>query len=380
MLDSLEIRNFKNLKNFRIDKLERVNLFTGKNNTGKSTILEAVGLFASKCDSNFIYRLLAERGEGYSLSNRSQNSPDQNLKILSSLFTNRFVGFNPGDSISIGSFENTLFGNNLSPANSVRLRFVKYIDESVEETDGNSLPNIISKRIVINGEVDDKNIDYSYSIGMEIKIGDNSYIRPLSRIMTKTILRGFETSDNYQFIKSNSFDSEINGKLWDSITLTEKEGFVIEALQIIEPKVERIAFIGENLKERSAVIKLAGNENVLPLRSMGDGINRVLTMILAIVNSDNGYVLIDEFENGLHYSVQKKLWEIIFILSQKLNVQVFATTHSGDCIFAFEEVLNNSGKNEGKLMRLDNKVESIKLVEYNSDELRIANEHQIETR
>ena len=65
---------------------------------------------------------------------------------------------------------------------------------------------------------------------------------------------------------------------------------------------------------------------------MGDGINRILTIILAMVNCENGYLLIDEFENGLHYSVQEKLWEIIFYLAKRLNIQVFATTHSNDTI------------------------------------------------
>ena len=60
------------------------------------------------------------------------------------------------------------------------------------------------------------------------------------------------------------------------------------ALRIIEPDVERIAFIEESPRERTAVVKLKSISNVLPLKSMGDGINRILTIILALVNSDNG--------------------------------------------------------------------------------------------
>ena len=75
---------------------------------------------------------------------------------------------------------------------------------------------------------------------------------------------------------------------------------------------------------------------------MGDGINRILTIILSMVNVENGYFFIDEFENGLHYSVQKDLWKMIFYLAEKLNIQVFATTHSSDCINAFQEVINDS--------------------------------------
>jgi len=114
---------------------------------------------------------------------------------------------------------------------------------------------------------------------------------------------------------------------------------------------------------------------------MGDGINRVLTIILALVNSDNGYLLIDEFENGLHYSVQSQLWNIIFNLAKILNVQVFVTTHSEDCIYGFENVLNSSIESGGgMLIRLENEDGKIKQVEFRPDELKIATNLNIETR
>lgn len=75
-------------------------------------------------------------------------------------------------------------------------------------------------------------------------------------------------------------------------------------------------------------VKIEGIDEPLPLKSMGDGITRLFHIIVALVNARNGILLIDEFENGLHWSVQPKVWDIVFQLSEKLNVQVFATTHS----------------------------------------------------
>ena len=83
----------------------------------------------------------------------------------------------------------------------------------------------------------------------------------------------------------------------------------------------------------------------------------------------------------MHHSVQEKLWEIIFYLSKKLNVQVFATTHSEDCIRGFEEALNgNKDKLDGKLIRLDLKKGVIRPVEFNSEELKIVSDGNIEIR
>ena len=114
---------------------------------------------------------------------------------------------------------------------------------------------------------------------------------------------------------------------------------------------------------------------------MGDGINRILTIILALVNAENGFLLIDEFENGLHHTVQEQLWKIIFDLAGKLNVQIFATTHSEDCISGFASVLNkHNNLIEGKLIRLENRNGIIRQVEYDANELRIATVNNIETR
>ena len=85
MLDSLEIKNFRNLKEFRINSLARVNLITGKNNTGKSSILEALAIFASKGDSNVISKILAERGEDL-------EKTVFNIKVYASLFYFALLG------------------------------------------------------------------------------------------------------------------------------------------------------------------------------------------------------------------------------------------------------------------------------------------------
>lgn len=380
MLNSLEIRNFRNLKELKINSLGSVNLFTGKNNTGKSTLLEAIALYAAKGDLNFLYQLLNERGENYKQNDSSKDATEINIKALCSFFSNRNIGFKQKDSLSIGLVEKTLFGEQRSNENFVTIRFVKYYDEAIDEIDNDLNQSLRRKRVIVENEIDGLLIDYR--IGLEVRSGSGSYIFPLDRERPFRLLsRTIGTPENYQFIKTKNIDREINGKLWDNITLSEKEIYVIEALRIIEPDVERIAFIEESPRERTAVVKLKSNNIVLPLKSMGDGINRILTIILALVNSDNGFLLIDEFENGLHYSVQEKLWKIIFNLSEKLNVQVFATTHSEDCIAGFEYILNdNKNKLEGKLIRLELVNSFVKQVEFNADELKIANAENIETR
>ena len=377
MLDSLDIKNYRNLKEFRIGSLGRVNLIIGKNNTGKSTLLEAIAIYATKGDLGLIYQLLEERGENFRQSDSNENIIESKIKSLSSMFTNRFIGFERDDAISIGSLDNDLLATEEFADKLVSFRFVKYFDENQRDNQG-----VITSRnrTIVNREVDKQNVNYK--VGLEIKVGFVSYILSLDEDRPYRFgYGGIGNSENFQFIRTRNIDRATNSKLWDNITLTEKEKYVIEALQIIEPLTERIAFVEESSGERAAVIKHSGVSGVLPLRSMGDGINRILTIILALVNSDNGFLLIDEFENGLHHTVQEQLWKIIFSLAGKLNIQVFVTTHSEDCISGFENTLN-SVKNslEGKLIRLDNVNGVIKQVEFSAEELKIATDQNIETR
>ena len=84
MINSLDIKNYRNLNELKINSLGRLNLITGKNNTGKSTLLEAIAIYATKGDFNQIYQLLIERGEYFKRADETKNPTESNLKVLSS--------------------------------------------------------------------------------------------------------------------------------------------------------------------------------------------------------------------------------------------------------------------------------------------------------
>jgi len=374
MLNSLVIKNFRNLKDLKIDSLGRVNLIVGKNNIGKSSLLEATGIYAAKGEPRFIYGLLEARGEADKKVEGKVDEAEANKRMLSSLFTNRTLGFEGSEAISIGP----IFEEEGSSHATVLLQFFKFTEEWDKE-------GFMRKNRVLASPQMAENQTAVIRIGFEIKVGEKSImavpIDEASLFRTRSLFREEALCGIVQFIRSKDIEREINGSLWDKITLTEKETHVIEAMKIVETSIERIAFIEGGAKDRKAVVKLSGMPHVLPLQSMGDGVNRILTIILALVNCGNGYLLIDEFENGLHHTVQEKLWEIVFRLSKKLNVQVFATTHSEDCIAGFGEILNKSENlPDGKLIRMESRKGVFRIVDYMPDEVRIATENHIETR
>ena len=130
---------------------------------------------------------------------------------------------------------------------------------------------------------------------------------------------------------------------------------------------------------RTAIVRSGSFRRPVPLRSFGDGLNRLFAIALSIVNARGGVLLVDEFENGLHYSVQLDAWRMMFRLAQELAVQVFATSHSQDVVNAFQEAAVESPE-EGVLLRLTRRGDDIIPVVADEDELAIAARHSIEVR
>lgn len=376
MLESIYIKNYKNLDGLNIESLDRVNLIAGKNNTGKSSFLEAVALYTSKADFVLLDEILEERGERIKDSGRAKDYTEANLLAFSSFFTDRNNSFEKSNTINIGTIERDLFGELSVNSKALSIRLVKFIEENLND---NSQTGITRKRIILDG-VNEK-LSPEFKIGIEIKHSDHSYLLPFEHERTfRFIYKTRSDAPQVQFVRTKNINPNRNASLWDKITLTEKELYLVEALNIIGPKVERISYVGESSLSRTAVVRLAGHNAVVPLNSLGDGINRIFSIILSLVNAEKGYLLIDEFENGFHYSVQSKIWELVFSLAEKLNVQVFATTHSSDCINGFQEALHQFSNVSGRMYRFDNDGSRITPVPFDKIELQSSFEMDVEIR
>lgn len=96
----------------------------------------------------------------------------------------------------------------------------------------------------------------------------------------------------------------------------------------------------------------------ISLNSMGDGMLRILQLALKVYPAKDGFLLIDEFENGLHYSIQEKVWDWLFELSEQLNIQVFATTHSWDSVESFAKIALTRKDTDAILFRVGRSVKT----------------------
>jgi AAA15 family ATPase/GTPase len=375
MLNSIKIQNYRNLKHLSIEKLGRVNLIIGKNNTGKTSLLEGFHILLCQGQDGVIDDILLSRQEKYKTLRHIQDE----IEELSGIFYERNQS-NKLEFIGTMNGEDTQFS----------IRFIKYF-ENVVDFSGSDVPEIISnilpKMYKVKTESTENRLENK--IGLEISRNNEKYIRSFEENdildnMAVALLNGRQSAQLCNFVSASGVADDINlDKWWSKVALTDEEDIVVNALKIVEKNIVRISIIKENQDDETRfVVRLANQQKPFPLRSMGDGINRILTIILAMVNCKDGYLLIDEFENGLHYSVQEKLWEIIFHLAERLNIQVFATTHSNDTIRAFENIVNKNETQplDGLLIKLENIDDNIESLVFEPDELKVITDNLIEVR
>ena len=370
MIENISIKNYRNLKELEIPSLGRVNLIAGMNNAGKSSFLEAIAILLSRADMNLLLDILKTRSELLPSTNDQEEKLINVIDLFSSFFSNWEVNIFGEEGITIAAN----FGN-------LHLKLVKYSNQE-EADEATGITRL--KRVEVPQKYE---LDYpDAEIGLKITFSEEYLILPLnSGVVYQPPIYSYPErlgEMKLNLLRTNNEKAETE-KLWDQITLSPKEDFVLEALRIIEPTIQRLAFIHQNefSKKRVPVVSIKGVEKRIPLGSMGDGINKVLKIILSLVNSENGHLLIDEFENGLHHSSQDALWELIFNFAYENNVQIFATTHSDDSIFSFENALNSKDEyKDSKLFRLDKKGDKTIVVEYTAEDLAIATDQHIETR
>jgi AAA15 family ATPase/GTPase len=108
--------------------------------------------------------------------------------------------------------------------------------------------------------------------------------------------------------------------------------------------------------------------------------NRLLNLVLYIANSSDGIILIDEIENGLHYSVMEGVWRAIGKAARDFDVQIFATTHSLECIRAAHRAFSEGDQYDFRLHRLERVGGKIEAVTYDQKALDISLEQGWEVR
>lgn len=358
---TLTIDRFRAFHHLKIEGLGRVNLITGRNNTGKSSVLEALRILAADANPSVIYDIINSREEYAGELNETNG-----LFPWSSLFSG-FPAFSTNlDSITIAS---TNGRRPMTLSLEVGWFTVEYGEDRT------------SRRIF--GRADASH-EGEVMPRMVITTDGVSQSLPFDHLGTSRIISPFREKPRLpcEFVSAYAVEQTSGlGRLWDKTALSDNEKHMVNALRIIDADISGVSMVGgEGRREtRTAIVRSTKLARPIPLRSYGDGMYRLFGIVLSLVNAMDGLLLIDEFENGMHHTVQADAWRVIFKLASRLDIQVVATSHSWDAIEAFQKAASESPE-EGVLIRLARKGDDIIPTVFREDELAIATRDRIEVR
>lgn len=324
MFRDIKIKNFRGVRSAEIKALERVNLFWGRNNCGKSTLLDSLFLISGL--SNPQLPLTVNFFRDY-------------IRVSEKDLSLNFYDLDTSSPIEIGTTNDHV--------RSLRINLVSNVNAGVEIDSSNlgASDNLIQKEYGYR-------LDYTYD-GL-------SYFSELVFNSSKDKATQ-RTDDQYSEdlrckYLTPKFKLMASAAALKEMFENKDEQFLLDALRIIYP-----GLVDLQLSDDAILVDI-GREKRIPINLMGDGIRKLLAIIVGIYECRNGVLLIDEIDNGLHYSVMSKVWEVIVRAAEFNKTQVFATTHSLDSLKGFNEAV--------KTVNCPESVSAFKLLHTNDGELR----------
>ncbi|MFY9819736.1 MAG: AAA family ATPase [Thermoanaerobaculia bacterium] len=346
MLKSLEIQGFRCFRELRVEPLTRVNLFVGLNNAGKTSLLEAAELVGIGRVEGLV-RSAVRRGE------RVLGKSDLSEEFKEHVVDPSHLFF--GHDLQVGKFFKI---TGCSEEN----HWVKCKVEhaSVQET--------LIRTLYFQSHITARKRKHE-----RLTISPSGGVLPPPRRLSEP--------PRVNFLAADSTDSAPLGQLWDDLLLTPEEEEVTKSLRVIVPNLERLAFLSETRGTSSDIlVKLKEFEQRLPLGTLGGGLRHLLGLVLNLLSARGGCLLVDEIDTGLHYSVMVDMWRLLIENAKRLDTQVFATTHSLDCVRALGRLRRRYPEiaEAVTLHRIERDAPST--VVYDADEIVVASEGHIEVR
>lgn len=372
LLPDLEVRNYRIFRELRIPRLGRVVLLTGKNGVGKTALLEALRIYALRGSPRVLGEILETRGEVRSAVRARGGDPNPDGEVLLRAVQNLFHGREAGPSVSRSLV--------VGPSSETGKLSVSLTWDGPEAQSQDDRGNPGASRAAQAGEHLHPSIVVDWPCGRKTRI-DLDQWEPFSRAQWYLPAGSEDEVENCVHVAPAGLSGRAIAGFWDSVSLTPSEETVVSGLRLVTPGVERISLSADPHNGSSPTVRarVAGETVPVLLQSLGDGMNRIFGITLALVNARNGFLLVDEIENGIHYSVQIQLWKLIFGVAEQLDVQVFATTHSFDCIRAFQEAARESPE-AGVLVRLNKSPSGVSATVFDEDDLAVVADEEIEVR
>ncbi|MDB6121840.1 MAG: phosphatase [Pedosphaera sp.] len=334
MLKSLTIQNFKRFRELTFPTLKRVNLIMGKNNTGKTAVLESL-----------ILLIEPENFPGL-IPKTFRNYPD-NYNLGENQWNWLFFNQETGHPIVVITKTDEL------PVYSTAFTRGRIVPQGWQCAYSDSYMNIayLSRTV-------EKVFDVTGSFSHEIP----------KRMTCGAMTLSLRPTDPHR----DAMD-------YERVVLKSGSEERLEALvRKLEPRLKSIRTI--KLYGQPLLYLDIGLPERIPAIHLGQGFNRLLSIYSELIASGKKVLLIDEIENGLHYSVLTEIWRGILNVTEQEGIQVFATTHSYECIRAAHDAFSETLDYDFALHRLEEVKGEVKVITYDKETLEASLANNFEIR
>ena len=379
MIRTLALQGYRGFQSFGLSDLKRVNLLVGKNNCGKTSILEAVDLLVSRGNSKVLSQSAHRRGEIGPLRGMEQSSSRgrEMLPDISHLF----------------------FGRQLKQG--VTLRISSDHDAGTLLVELLSLPEV-EEALGLRGSgdmrqtsffADDLNPEPVLGFRVASNVPNWFHISPVLhdglllsfRSVRSEISRSEAVPETLpvKFLTADSLQSDSMRIMWDRVLAEGRESEVIHAMKLLESDLDSIHFLTDDAYRGTSGGVLVGSRKSgrrVPLGSFGDGMRRLLALSLSLVRTANGFLLLDEIDTGLHFSAMEEMWRLVVNTARESNVQVFATTHSYDCIEGLAALVESNPDLASEVSVQKIEPSLAEAVSLDAEQVRVAVRQDIEVR
>ncbi len=330
MYERISIQNFRGLKELTIERLAPINILIGNNGSGKSTVLEAMWLHADPLESELVNRVDAFRGLPLwrILEIGRADFPWKHL----------FYDFETKEPIIFS-------GKADKRAWTLKLRHITESDRLLPFWEGRPISrdrlDLLESRDLLNplnvGRASQLILEYNPEQGEPAVMGITSTSDGNFAFTNRPSL--VEPVVPALLLPPIAHDSQEMAIRFGSVDRSNKQERVVKFVRTIEPRLRRFSTI----PTRSKFIDLyadIGQKELIPVQLMGSGFVQLVNFAISVASLErDGLLLIDEIENGIHYSALESLWKGIWGLHQETGVQIVATTHSQECFEAARAAL-----------------------------------------
>jgi ABC-type branched-subunit amino acid transport system ATPase component len=376
-IQNLRIENFRGFRLFRMANPRRINLIVGANNSGKTTVLEAINVLMSGGDSSVIWSILYRRGETVWVGRAEERRGGSTQFEIKRLFHNNEI-------------DNLAFLRISADTDRGEVAATARIEPSRPATERDPQGAAFPRDEFAEEVPRPCMLKLAWSPGPM-----REAVFPIDRrgsVSTSTIVRTARGSGRHgcplRFLGAPPSSPECLTALFEEIAEAPEHERVTDWVRIIDPTIERVSS-GRLAGVRSVpvygsgtgiVVRRKGDDEWIPIETLGMGARRLFALAVNMVHASNGILLVDEIDAGIHHSVMEDLWKIVDSASKTYNVQVFATTHSRDGYQSLASICCEGDSDDGgvTIQRIEQGRE--KAVAYSEPLIVAAAKHDIEVR